>query len=270
MTTPLRLLAMVAFGATLCAQGTDTPAKVPAALPYRLEVGGYGVDFNNGGGLWRGANATLWIRKNPRFIPALTFDSRTSDAGTQRYYAFFSYANWTPNFFTTQSVSGTDAGGTTRLLFPRFRYDVKAWWKLPPRRSLVAGVGVSRYTLGSAGSGTMINPGLLFYKGSFVLDGEVFFNRTSPGALWSGSGLFAIQQGHEGRHWAGMTIGVGRQAYRELALAPLEVRYSSFSADLFYRKWLTRNFGIAVSGGFQDARNSYQRYSFSTRAFFEF
>jgi YaiO family outer membrane protein len=250
----------------------DTPPDVNAAtiLPFRLEVGGYGTYFQNAGGWWRGVDATLWIRRSPKFIPALTFDNRTSNTGTERYYSFLSYANWTSNFFTTQSISGTPETGDKPLLFPRFRYDVKAWFKMPPRRSLVAGLGVTRYTFDHGLSGVILNPGFLYYRGRFVFDGEGFINRNQPGNLWSGSGQLTVQRGQEGQHWAGVTIGGGHQTYRELENLPLALRFASISVDAFYRRWLTRHVGFVLSGGYQNAFHTYQRASVGAHVFFEF
>jgi hypothetical protein len=49
--------------------------------------------------------------------------------------------------FAIQSVAGTAADGAVGLLFPRLRVDGKAWWKWPPNRRIVMGVGVTRYML---------------------------------------------------------------------------------------------------------------------------
>jgi YaiO family outer membrane protein len=273
----VRLIAIVGLvvwaAVSLRAQDTDAgqPALLPAQ-PFRVELGGYGNYFPNAGGWWRGFDSTVWIRTSPKFVPAITFDSRTSDAGTERYYSFFSYANWTPNFFTTQSISGTPDGGGAGLplLFPRLRYDGKVWWKIPPRRRAVVGMGFSRYSLDNGQNSLILNPGVLYYKGSFVFDVEGFANRNEPGTFWSGSGLAAIQQGREGSHWVGITIGAGRQQYRDVLNLPIDIRYSSFSADAFYRRWLTRHSGFVLSGGYLDAFHTYHRYSVAMHLFFEF
>jgi len=275
MKSVARACLLVGIAVAMRAQDPDAAPAAPAVLPVqplRLELGGYGDYFQNAGGWWRGFDSTLWIRKSPKFVPALTFDSRTSNAGTERYYSFFSYANWTPNFFTTQAVAGTPDGGTATLplLFPRLRYDAKAWWKLPPHRRAVAGLGFTRYTLDNRLSGTIINPGLLYYTGPLVFDLEGFVNRTEPGSFWSGSGLLAVQQGREGNHWVGVSVGAGRQTYRELMNLPLAVRFASVSVDTFYRKWLTRNFGVVVSAGYFDAFHTYQRFLVTGHIFFEF
>ena len=184
--------------------------------PGELELGGYGTDFSNGGGWWRGFDSTLWFRKSSKFIPAFTFDNRTTNSGTQRYYSLFAYANWTPNFFTTQSIAGSAASDV--ILFPRLRLDGKAWWKLPPSRRIVAGLGVTRYTLGGGQNGLIVNPSVSYYRTSWVFDGEGFLNQTNPGGLWSGSGLFLIQYGQEGKRLAGVSFGVGGRSTRKLRM----------------------------------------------------
>lgn len=260
----------IAFGLILL--GGALRAQTPddgTISPFRLEFGSDEAYFQNAGGWWHDVDETLWIRKSPRFIPALTFDTRTSDTGTQRYYSFFSYANWTPRFYTTQAVSGTADSPGTPLLFPRFRYDVKAWYKLGASRQVIPAVGVTRYTINGQG-GYIVNPALLYYRGPYVFDVEAFVNRNEPGTLWSGSGLVTVQRGRERHYWVGASAGAGRQTYQELGVTPLNVRYASVSVNTFYRKWLTRNFGIAISAGYMDAFSYYQRFNFSTHLFFDF
>ena len=259
-------------GEALRAQ-TSAPVSDPAPLPYppvRVEFGGYGEGFTNGGGWWRGADAAIWLRKSRRFVPGFTFDNRTSEAGSQQYFSLFSYANWSSSFYTTQGISGSTHSANGVTLFPRFRYDLKAWWKIPPRRGVIPGLGFTRFTFGGRNQGDIINPGVLYYRGSFVVDTEGFLNRSQPAALWSGSGLFAIQQGQEGKHWIAITFGGGRQVYRALSTVPLEARLTSLSVDASYRHWVSRNFGFVFAAGYQNSVHNYERISISGHLFFEF
>jgi YaiO family outer membrane protein len=249
---------------------TGGAAAQTGSPPIRLEVGGYGNDFSGGAGWWRGFDTTIWLRENPKFVPSFTFDQRSSDAGTQRYYSFFSYANWTANFYTTQGIGGVPVVPGSPLLFPRFRIDFKPWWKIPPSRQLVAGLGATKFSFSGGQRGFILNPGLLYYRRSWVFDWEAFANLNQLGGFWSGAGQFSVQQGHEGRYWIGATVGAGKQVYRELATTPLDVRFSSTSVDVFYRRWLTRNFGFVAAGGYLDAYNTYRRATASASFFFEF
>lgn len=272
----MRRIVLFCLFVVLAARGysqtvAQTTATAPSTLPpVRIDFNGYGEDFSNGIGWWRGFNTTIWLRKSKKFIPAFTFDQRQSDSGTQRYVSFFSYANWTSNFFTTQAIAGVPVLPGSPLLFPRFRADFKPWWKIPPSRRLVAGLGFTRFEISGPLRGTIINPGLLYYRGSWVFDWEAFANQSEPGSLWSGSGLFTVQQGHEGKHWVGGSVGAGKQVYRELSTVPLDIRYSSTSVDVFYRRWITRNIGVTATGGYLDAWKTYHRATASAGFFFEF
>jgi YaiO family outer membrane protein len=254
-------------------QNPATPGDTPQAAtltPFHLEMGGYGTYYTKGGGWWRGFNTTLWVRKSKKFVPAFTFDSRTTNSTTQRFYSLFAYANWTPNFFTTQSIAGTASPNDLTLLFPRFRGDVKAAWKLPPKRTAIVALGVTSYTLGSGRDGIILNPALSWYRGPWILDWEAFVNRTNPGRFWSGSGTFLVQRGREGKYYVGASAGAGRQVYQEILNVPISIRYHSFSVDPFFRFWLSPRVGIVFSGGYQDASPAFQRYSVSSSLFFEF
>ncbi|HXS94685.1 MAG TPA: YaiO family outer membrane beta-barrel protein [Candidatus Limnocylindrales bacterium] len=263
------VMALLAGAAGLFGQPAEKSG--PPAIPYppvRFEAGGYGMDFGKAGGWWRGEDALVLIRASRWFVPEFSVDSRTSDAGSAQYYSFLSYANWTANFFTTQAIGGSTGNGP--VLFPRFRYDVKAWWKVPPRRKLVAGIGYTQFRFANGSRGQILNPGVVYYSGRWVIDAEGFANRNEPGGFWSGSGLAAVQRGQEGRHWAGVTVGAGRQVYRALSTTPVDVRFASVSVDAFYRQWLTRHFGFVVSAGYEDAFHNFRRTAISGHLFFEF
>lgn len=247
----------------------DTSAGGYALSPIRLEFGGYSSYVNNGFGNWSGGQAQLWYRSR-FFTPAFTVDRQTRPQGTQWNYAFFSYANWTKSFYTTQGFSWAPQKDPLDVYFPQKRYDIKAYWKLLPEKNFVIDAGFTRFDLGAPGHGQIFSAGSLYYHGKWVVDGNLFINRSQPGNLYSASGLLAVQRGQEGRYWVGVTVGGGRELYQLIGQTPFEARFMSYSLGTFYRKWFSKHAGVVFSGDYLDKLNAYRQAGGSARLFFEF
>ena len=267
---------LVLLWASACcfAQGSPAPAGEQGGsgelLPVRLEFSAYGSHVDRGYGDWRGLQGQLWIRANPYFVPVFFYDSQTRPGGTQQNYAFFSYANWSKWFYTTQGFSYAPERPLSATFFPKKRYDVKGHWKLPPKGNVVLGAGYTRVDWGGPGHAQIFNAGLLYYRRKLVVEGNAFVNRNQPGGLVSGAGSLAVQYGREGSYWFGATAGGGRELYRVQLVTPADIRLSSYSATIFYRKWLSRHFGFVMTFDFQEKLNAYRRAGGAAGLFFEF
>ncbi len=246
------------------------PAAAVGMLPTRVEFGGYQQWVDEGLGNWRGLNAEVWLGRTSRFTAGFLLDSQTRPTGTQQDYAFLSYMNWTPSFYTIQSVSGAPQRSDSAVYFPEVRYDVKFNWKLPPDKSLILGAGFTHFDFGGPIKGEIYNIGALYYHGKIVVEGDLFINQSRPGDLTSASGSLSLQYGTEGRYWFGVTASGGRELYRIVVQTPLDVRLMSYTLDLFYRRWITRHVGYLVGATYQDKLNAYRRGGISARVFFEF
>ena len=233
-------------------------------------MGGYYTWADNGYGNWRGLDAALWFRGNSRFIPAFLVDSQTRPAGTQQNYAFTSYMNWTQSFYTVQGFSAAPQRSTSAIYFPKVRYDIKGFYKLPRDRNFVLGAGFTHYDFGQPGYGEIYNLGALYYRKKLVLEGNLFINQSFPGNLWSASGSVALQYGTEGKYWFGLSAGGGRELYYYAGLSPGNVSLTSFTVNLFYRRWISRHMGYVVGSMLQDKLDAYARAGMSARLFFEF
>jgi YaiO family outer membrane protein len=238
--------------------------------PYRLELGGYGNYVTRGFGTWRGADAQFWIRKNRFFVPAFLFESQTRPSGTQQNFAFFPYLNWTGTFYTTQGISVSPRKPLEATFFPRYRYDVKGHYKLPPSRNFLLTAGYTRFDFGPSGHGDIFSAGWLQYYRKWVVEGNGYINRNNPGALISGSGSLTVQHGAEGKSWLGATAGGGRELYRYLGEIPIDVSFSGYSVRIFYRKWLSRNVGVFTAVDYQDRRDAFRKIGGSMAVFIEF
>jgi len=276
--TGIRAITMGLLTALGCAAQVEQPPPPPApgepayeVQPFRLELGGYENYVDNGYGNWRGADAQLWYRGNQFFIPAFFFESQTQPTGTQQNYAFFSYLNWTKSFYTTQGFSAAPQyGGNAAIFFPKRRYDIKANWKLPPSRNLILGVGFTDFDLGAPGHGQIFDLGGLWYHRKLVVQADLYVNRSQPGALYSSSGILAVQYGQEGKYWFGGTASGGHELYRLVGETPFDVKFNGYSFQMFYRKWVTRHAGIVTTLSYEDKLGEFQRVGGILNLFFDF
>ena len=272
----LSLLAAIAGCVPVDPTPQDSPVNQTAAAadykmpPFRVQFGGFASHVSQGYGTWRGVDGQVWFRGNRYFVPAFLMESQTRPQGTQQNYSFFSYANWSKSFYTTQSFSAAPQRDPQAIYFPKRRYDIKANWKLPPEQHFVVGAGYTRFDMGAAGHGQIFNVGSLYYRGKFVLEGNLFLNRVQPGDLYSASGLLSAQYGREGHSWWGITAGGGREIYQLTGQTPFEVRFASYSLTSFYRRWVTRNMGFVVSLDYLDKLTAYRKAGGTVSLFFEF
>ncbi len=238
--------------------------------PIHLELGAYGNLVSHGLGTWRGAQGQLWIRSNPRFIPAFFFETQDRPTGNQQNYAFFSYLNWSSSFYTTQGISYAPQSGGRAIYFGKHRYDVNAFWKIPPRRQLVLSAGFTRIDFGRPGHGQIFNAGAIYYRKKLVIQTNVFANRSQPGNLWSGSAAVAAQYGREGAYWFGAGAGGGRELYRFIGEAATDLDFNSYSLNVFYRKWLSKHIGFVLRFDYHQKLTSYRWVGAGSNLFFEF
>jgi YaiO family outer membrane protein len=271
----MRVLFAVLLSLPLAAeQSTSAPATFErpgyeSPLPVLVEVGTYHHGVSNRFGYWRGADATLWIRANQRFTPVFQFNSQTRPGITQQSFGFFSFANWTKNFYTTQGFSATPARQDFSL-FPLQRYDMKAFYKAPFHRQLVLTAGYSHFRFAAPVRGDIFSGGFVLYRSKWIMEGNVFLNRNQPGDLLSPSASMAVQYGREGKYWVGTVIGGGKEVYSYIAVNPIEINLNSVSTQIFLRKWLSRHYGYYLSFDHQTRFSAYSRTGVTGRMFFEF
>lgn len=245
-------------------------AGYESPLPILLEVGTYHNAVSNGNGYWRGADATLWVRKIPRFTPVFQFNSQTRPGVTQQSFTFFSFANWSKNFYTTQGVSyAPERNGVS--LFASRRVDVRGFYKLPVlERRLLLTAGASHFDFRGPVKGQIYSTGFLYYPKRMIIEGNYFINRNQPGNKIGHSASMAVQYGQEGKYWVGTVVGGGKEVYMFIAQTPLEVNLNSVSTQVFFRKWLNRHYGVFVAFDQQTKFGAFTRAGVIGRVFFEF
>jgi YaiO family outer membrane protein len=259
---------LLAWLAMHAAVGAPLP-DAPAASMLRIEAGGYNSAADRDFGRWRGVELQVTLHAR-RMTPMVLVSSQTRPTGTQQHYTFSTYVNWSANFYTIQSVAlASDVPPASRF-FPLRRYDIRALTKLPPNRSEVLSVGYTHFSMGSPVGGDIASLGLIVYRGRLVFEANGFLNRTEPEALYSGSGSLALQYGREGMSWIGVVAGGGRELYQVVGVAPFEVQRDSYTLAAFYRRWLSRHYGIHAGLEYQDRQSAYRRLSVTGRLFVDF
>lgn len=247
------------------------PLPIYAEAPNaRLDVGAYGGRYSAIFGNTSGGQLQLWVTRSRRFIPALLVDRQTRATGTQDNYAFFSIWNLTPRLYTTQGVSWAGKERPESTFFPRQRYDLRLHFKLPPTQRVVLALGATHLNYGFDLRGQILSPGLLWYSGRWVVEATLFINRLNPGSRWSSAGLFALQYGREGRSWLGFTASGGREIHLTRGITPFEQQFDSLTGSGFYRKWLTRQWGIHAFVEYQRRIGAFSRPLGGLRIFYEF
>jgi len=248
----------------------ERPGSYESPLPYLLEVGTNQSAVSNGFGYWRGVDATLWVRKIPRFTPVFQFNSQTRPGVTQQAFSFFSFANWSKNFYTTQGFSyAPERGGVS--LFASRRFDVRGFYKLPVlQRRLLLTAGVSQFNFQGPVKGQIYSTGFLYYPKRMIIEGNYFINRNQPGNKIGNSASLAMQYGQEGKYWVGTVVGGGKEVYTYIAQTPLEVNLNSVSTQIFLRKWLSRHYGVFIAFDQQTKFGAFTRAGVIGRVFFEF
>ena len=264
------LLPWILAGQTGGAPVTFERSGYESPLPVLVEVGTYHNAVSNGFGYWRGADATLWLRKIPRFTPVLQFNSQTRPGVTQQSYSVFSFATWSRNFYTTQGVSyAAPRNGVS--LFASRRLDLRGFYKLPVlERRLLVTAGVSQFRFTGPARGQIYSTGFLYYGKRVIVEGNYSVIRNQPGSKIGQAGSLAVQYGQEGKYWFGTVLGGGKEVYMFIARTPLEVNLDSVSTQIFLRKWLNRHYGVFVAVDQQTKFGAFTRAGVIGRLFFEF
>ncbi|MBI4463182.1 MAG: YaiO family outer membrane beta-barrel protein [Acidobacteria bacterium] len=256
--------------APLPSETPDPPSpSEPIARRFRMEITSFDNAVSNGFGQWWGSGLHLSYRPSARWTASGQLFWQHRPGQSERLFGIGTLVHWTPWFSTDLAVSG---GGPDKpeAFFPQLRYDLTANLKLPPLPGLILTGGLTRLYFGTPNNGRVTRFGAIYYWDRFVFQGTLYFNNARPGNRKSKSVSGAVQYGQEGRYWAGWVAGGGREAWQTLSLTPQDVEFSSYSTSLFFRKWLTPSYGVALSYGYSVKRAAYRIHGLEMKFFLDF
>lgn len=239
------------------------------ARRYRLETSVFDNIVNNGFGQWWGGGLSLSWQPSHRAAVFGSIFSQRRPGETEQLAGFRTLVNWSRWFYTDMELSG---GGPDNpaAYFPKFRYDLTANVKLPWMPQLVLTGGLTRLYFGVPNDGRIVRAGAIYYWRRFVFQGNLNFNNARPGNHKSKSAAGAVQYGQEGRYWVGLGGGRGREAWQTLALTPQDVQFESYSGSVFFRKWLSRSYGVAFSYNYALKHTAYRINGVEIKFFWDF
>jgi len=224
-------------------------------------VAGQAVPSSNGGEITIEYRGLQFIR------PILMYETQETPDGKEQNASLLSFVNWTPRLYSTFGFSKSQVDSGVPALYPQWRADAKLLWKPVPTGWVVgSGVITLRYRTSSADLLTFTGV-RYFPKG--VIEADAYVNRTRPGDLWSGSGVVSAETGRQGRTQVRFRAGFGHEVYRMSVDNPAQFRYSSYSFDVLYRKWLRPRFGVVLRAGDQEMSGIGRRFDGVFGFFFE-
>ena len=130
--------------------------------------------------------------------------------------------------------------------------------------------GITYLDYGGIARGEIFSGGFIYYPKKMVIDGNLFINHNRPGGMVSAAGSVSAQYGREGKYWLGATLSGGHEAYRSIGVTPLDVNLNGYSAQVFFRKWITRHAGFVLSFDQQTKFSAYSRIGVVGKMFYEF
>jgi len=253
------------------AQCQLSPAASADAAPrrFRLELTSFENNVSNGLGNWAGGGLSLGYKWSDRLTTTAQFLAQRRPGEVQPLLATFTRIEWSPWFYTDLALSG---GGPDdpAAFFPRVRYDWTLNVKPPGLDGLILNGGFTQLFFGDPVRGHLVRAGAVYYWRRLVFQGTLFLNTSQPGNHKSKAGNGAVQYGQEGRYWLGFAAGGGREAWQTLALTPQDTEFSSYSASVFLRKWLSPIYGVATSYSYSLKRTAYRVHGVEFSFFVDF
>jgi YaiO family outer membrane protein len=228
---------------------TPAPAKLKSEASaaskknFHLEIGGSYSDVDNNADQWKSLDLRLMYSGSDRITPFGSISTLSRKAGSQRVYGFGSYIHINPKVYLIAGASGAPVEDPHVIVYPRLRMDLAGYWSAPIIKGLVLSTGITHLPKQNGNGGDIISLGGLYY-GKVILIGSLNYNIAHPGNATSLSGQAGFMYGAQGKYWIGGGIAGGKVAYQLATEIPFDVRYRSRGTNLFYSRWLGKNWGF--------------------------
>jgi YaiO family outer membrane protein len=236
---------------------------------FHLEAGSSYSTVNNNYGQWKSFDLRIKYSGFDSISPSLSVSTQTRKEGTQIGYGFGSYINVNPNFYMIAGIGVAPVKDPKVILYPKLRMDLAGYFSAPGIKGLVLTTGITHFPKQNGSGGDTISVGGIYY-GKLIFMGSLNYNISQPDSITSLSGSAGIQYGVQGKYWAGASVGMGRVAYMYLSETPFDVRYKNRGGNIFYSRWLGKNWGISNRLDYQNQVGFYKLFGITMNLFFDF
>jgi YaiO family outer membrane protein len=237
---------MMRAGLALVMLGAGPAARAQAPTPRFLEVGLDAHALNAGFSDWQGLYVQGVLHETPRALwrAEAVFLHRFDDQGF--LYKAEHTRHLSPAWFGGAALT-TSSGG---FFNPRLRADARLARKWLARRQWVTALHLTFVDAKDVHRDYAATVEMQYYGRTWVAQGGVRWNLSTPGAAWSRSYTAALTHGHAGRSYLTLSFGFGREAYQRIAPLTLYTAFASRDLTLTWRRWLGPAFGFNVRGSF--------------------
>lgn len=253
--------ALAALNLLACA-GALAQAPQPPPAPTELELYTSGQRLSAGFGHWSelGLRASRAMGAH-RWLGEVATMRRFGENGN--YLGLTDTVTLDADWFASLGVGAGDGAA----YLPTVRVDGFLHRKLLPARNLVASLGLAYYKAPDNYRDHAFSLGASYYFAQpWVLQGEVRFNRSSPGSVDSRQQFLALSWGRDHATQATLRHAWGTEAYQAVGSGNTLVDFNSEQTSLNLRHWLGTDWGLA--GGLEHYRNPGYRRDGLTLALF--
>ena len=202
-------------------------------------------------------------------MPFGSVSSLNRKEGSQLVYGVGSYINVNPSSYMIAEVSGAPVRDANVVYYPKLRMDLTGFVKAPMVDGLVLTAGFTDLSMEGGSGANIISVGSLYYYKKAIFSGSLSYNIARPGSVTSLSGQVGIMYGTQGKYWVGGGGVIGEVAYQPASEAS-KVRFDSRGVNVFYQRWIGKNWGIISRYDYQDLVDAYQLHGISMRLFIDF
>ena len=236
---------------------------------FHLEFGGNYNWLTDNYGQWKALDLRLKYSGFDTIKPFGSISSQSRKEGSQMVYGLGSYIIFNPEFYMIAAVSGAPVRDKDVIIHPRLRMDLSAYFKAPIVNSIVLTTGITHFPEQNGAGGDIISAGFIYY-GKIIFNGSLNYNIARPGNDTSFSGQAGIMYGEEGKYWVGGVTTIGKVAYQTVSAVPIDVRYDTRGFNLFYTRWLGKNWGIKSRYDYNNLVDFYELNGITINFFFDF
>lgn len=231
---------------------------VPVIAPEArgsFSLGASHSTLSSGFGTWNAAEARLVVEQGSNTWYGDVARRRQFDDHGTAFGAGLSHI-FNPDWYASGFISGSSGG----FFLPRQRIDLFLHRKWLADRSLVTTLGAGHVEAKDGHrDNSVFLAATLYTRHKLVMEAGVRLNRSDPGGIDSTRPFLALTWGEAKRQYLSARVDWGREAYQLIGPGAAISDFESTLATVGWRRWISRDMGIQVTGEYYDNPNYRRR-----------